>query len=97
MTIAPPTRPPRRPAAEAAHGAESAAQRRAAGWWSSLFLAPTVIGLTLFTLLPIVASILLAFFRWDVISAPGSPAWTTSSTSAPTRPSGSRFSTPSRS
>lgn len=35
-----------------------------------LFLAPTVIGLTLFTLLPIVASILLAFFRWDVISAP---------------------------
>jgi multiple sugar transport system permease protein len=36
----------------------------------ALFLAPTVIGLFLFTVVPIVASILLAFFRWDIISAP---------------------------
>ncbi|WP_427175293.1 carbohydrate ABC transporter permease [Arthrobacter sp. 92] len=35
-----------------------------------LFLAPTVIGMGVFTLLPIVGSILLAFFRWDIISAP---------------------------
>jgi multiple sugar transport system permease protein len=36
----------------------------------ALFLAPTVGGIALFTLVPIVASVLLAFFRWDVISAP---------------------------
>ena len=35
-----------------------------------LFLAPTLIGLGLFTFLPIVASLLLAFFRWDIITAP---------------------------
>ena len=35
-----------------------------------LFITPTVVGLALFTLAPIVASLLLAFFRWDVISAP---------------------------
>lgn len=35
-----------------------------------VFLAPTLIGLGIFTFLPIVASVLLAFFRWDIISAP---------------------------
>ncbi len=35
-----------------------------------VFLAPTVIGLGLFTLVPIIASTLLAFFRWDIITAP---------------------------
>ncbi len=35
-----------------------------------LFLAPTLIGLGLFTFLPIVASVLLAFFRWDIITPP---------------------------
>lgn len=34
------------------------------------FLAPTVIGLGLFTFLPIIGSIVLAFFRWDIISSP---------------------------
>lgn len=34
------------------------------------FLAPTVIGIALFTLVPILASVVLAFFRWDIISAP---------------------------
>ncbi|NGN91579.1 sugar ABC transporter permease [Nocardioides sp. KC13] len=34
------------------------------------FLAPTVIGMALFVLLPIVASLLLAFFRWDIITSP---------------------------
>ena len=44
--------------------------RRQTRWLTALFLAPTVIGLTLFTLVPIVASLLLAFFRWDIISDP---------------------------
>ena len=35
-----------------------------------LFLAPTVIGLGLFTFLPILASIVLAFFSWDIITPP---------------------------
>jgi multiple sugar transport system permease protein len=37
---------------------------------TALFLAPTVLGIALFTLVPIVASVVLAFFRWDIISAP---------------------------
>lgn len=35
-----------------------------------LFLAPTVIGMAIFTIVPILGSVLLAFFRWDIISAP---------------------------
>jgi multiple sugar transport system permease protein len=35
-----------------------------------VFLAPTVIGLGLFSFVPIIGSFLLAFFRWDIISAP---------------------------
>ncbi|MCI1019011.1 sugar ABC transporter permease [Microbacterium sp. C5A9] len=35
-----------------------------------IFLAPTLIGLGLFNLVPIVGSFVLAFFRWDIISAP---------------------------
>ncbi len=38
--------------------------------FAALFLAPTVIGLGLFTFVPIIASFLLAFFHWDVITAP---------------------------
>jgi multiple sugar transport system permease protein len=35
-----------------------------------VFLAPTVIGLGLFSFVPILGSFLLAFFRWDIITAP---------------------------
>lgn len=41
-------------------------QGRMAGW----FLAPTVIGVGLFTVIPMIASIVLAFFSWDIISTP---------------------------
>lgn len=37
---------------------------------TTLFLAPTVVGMGLFTIVPILGSILLAFFRWDIITAP---------------------------
>lgn len=43
--------------------------KRIAFW----FLLPTVLGLGLFCVVPILASIVLAFFRWDVIS---NPKWT---------------------
>ena len=39
-------------------------------WLVGIFLAPTVLGMALFTFLPIIASLVLAFFRWDIISAP---------------------------
>ncbi|MEW1960658.1 sugar ABC transporter permease [Kineococcus sp. NPDC059986] len=49
---------------------ETARQRRTRRLLVTLFLAPTVVGIGLFTLVPIVASVLLAFFRWDVITPP---------------------------
>lgn len=60
-------------AAEAPRSAPTAvprADRRATTWLTWLFLAPTLLGLGLFTMVPIVGSILLAFFRWDIISDP---------------------------
>ncbi len=35
-----------------------------------VFLAPTLIGLGLFAFIPIIGSVILAFFRWDIITAP---------------------------
>lgn len=35
-----------------------------------LFLAPTMLGIGVFVLLPIFGSLVLAFFRWDIITAP---------------------------
>lgn len=60
-------------AAEAPRSAPTAvprADRRATKWMTWLFLAPTLLGLGLFTMVPILGSILLAFFRWDIISSP---------------------------
>jgi multiple sugar transport system permease protein len=68
------TLPADRPAAEtrgaALHAVSGKRTHRAQTVMAALFLAPTVVGITLFTLIPIVASVLLAFFRWDIISAP---------------------------
>ncbi|MFT4167009.1 MAG: sugar ABC transporter permease [Microlunatus sp.] len=35
-----------------------------------VFLAPTLIGLGLFSFIPIIGSVALAFFRWDIITPP---------------------------
>ncbi|MFT4051937.1 MAG: sugar ABC transporter permease [Microbacterium sp.] len=35
-----------------------------------VFLAPTVIGLGLFSFVPIIGSVMLAFFQWDIITPP---------------------------
>lgn len=37
---------------------------------ATAFLLPTMIGLGVFIFIPIIASLVLAFFRWDVISTP---------------------------
>lgn len=44
--------------------------RRREGRLAALLLAPTVIGLGLFTFIPMIGSIVLAFFDWDIISTP---------------------------
>lgn len=84
-TTTPPRERPKRDAgrtgaaaarADGAKGAQHAGTRRGSNgrhsqrWLAWIFLAPTVLGMGLFTLIPIVASVILAFFRWDIISAP---------------------------
>lgn len=54
----------------AAPAPHSKAGRHSQPWLAWIFLAPTILGMGLFTLLPIVASVVLAFFRWDIISEP---------------------------
>ncbi|GAA1374166.1 sugar ABC transporter permease [Luteococcus sanguinis] len=44
--------------------------RRREGRLAAFLLAPTVIGLGLFTFIPMIGSIVLAFFDWDIISTP---------------------------
>ncbi|MBT2250730.1 sugar ABC transporter permease [Arthrobacter sp. BHU FT2] len=73
-TTIPPREKPRR-AARADKPAPARTWNRGAGrhsqpWLAWAFLAPTILGMGLFTLIPIVASVVLAFFRWDIISAP---------------------------
>lgn len=43
---------------------------RRSGLLTWIFLAPTMIGVGIFVLLPIIASLVLAFFRWDIITSP---------------------------
>src|SRR5688572_32991723 len=52
------------------HHVESGRERRSERLLVWLFLIPTVGGLALFTLVPIVASFVLAFFQWDIIESP---------------------------
>src|SRR5213595_1066573 len=52
-----------------ANSAEAPGKQRQR-WLPWAFLAPTILGMGLFTIVPIVASVLLSFFRWDIISAP---------------------------
>jgi multiple sugar transport system permease protein len=61
---------PTEPAAALHHRVESGHEQRSERLLVWLFLLPTVGGLALFTLVPILASFLLAFFQWDIISSP---------------------------
>ena len=70
MSITTPTAAPAT-AAITAPGAVAGASKRGGGRaLIAVFLAPTVIGLGLFSFIPIIASVVLAFFRWDIITAP---------------------------
>jgi multiple sugar transport system permease protein len=61
--------PPDRVVARAA-ARESGPGRRS--WWGAAFAAPHAIGLALFTLVPIIASLVISFNNWPMI---GSPAY----------------------
>jgi multiple sugar transport system permease protein len=52
------------------HRVETGRERRSEHLLVWLFLLPTVGGLALFTLVPIIASFVLAFFEWDIIESP---------------------------
>jgi multiple sugar transport system permease protein len=58
------------PATNDAHAHPTTSPRQSQRWLAWIFLAPTILGMGLFTLIPIVASVVLAFFRWDIISPP---------------------------
>jgi multiple sugar transport system permease protein len=68
IPAAPPA--PTEPASALHHRVESSRENRSERLLVWLFLIPTVGGLALFTLVPIAASFLLAFFQWDIISSP---------------------------
>ncbi|MGY4543392.1 multiple sugar transport system permease protein [Arthrobacter sp. UYNi723] len=75
MSTTTPRRERPKQAAQAAKPATTATAHTASGrhsqrWLAWIFLAPTIVGMGLFTLVPIAASVVLAFFRWDIISAP---------------------------
>lgn len=46
------------------------ARERGTRLLAALFLAPTVVGIVVFTVVPIVGSVILSFFQWDVIDSP---------------------------
>ncbi|GMA15326.1 sugar ABC transporter permease (plasmid) [Deinococcus metallilatus] len=58
----PPLRSPARPAR----------RERRERWTAALFLAPDVIGLAVFVVLPIVAALVISFTNWNAL---GSPSW----------------------
>lgn len=64
------TRPTRARREDERHEDAASVLRRKEKRMAAAFLAPTVIGLGVFVVVPIIASVVLAFFKWDVISRP---------------------------
>src|SRR5919108_3535207 len=59
----PPTAPPAGPP-------RPSARDRGARLLATLFLAPTIVGIVVFTVVPIVGSVVLSLFHWNVIDDP---------------------------
>ncbi|MFI0781141.1 carbohydrate ABC transporter permease [Streptomyces sp. NPDC021212] len=55
---------------KASEHAATTARSRGTRLLAVLFLAPTVVGIVVFTVVPIVGSVVLSLFRWDVIEDP---------------------------
>lgn len=58
-----------------ATGISSGTLRRRRSWAPLLFLAPNLIGVVAFTVVPLVAGILVAFTSWDVVSGLSGIQW----------------------
>ncbi|MFF6982510.1 carbohydrate ABC transporter permease [Streptomyces sp. NPDC008343] len=61
---------PKRPAAPSALTARPSGRDRGARLLATLFLAPTIVGIVVFTVVPIVGSVVLSLFHWNVIDSP---------------------------
>ncbi|MDT9695204.1 sugar ABC transporter permease [Streptomyces sp. P17] len=59
-----------RPAAPPASAPKPSARDRGSRLLATLFLAPTIVGIVVFTVVPIAGSIVLSLFRWNVIDDP---------------------------
>ncbi|MEU3938074.1 sugar ABC transporter permease [Streptomyces sp. NPDC029044] len=66
-----PPAPAERPAATPAPAPKGPPARdRGTRLLATLFLAPTIVGIVVFTVVPIVGSVILSLFHWNVIDAP---------------------------
>ncbi len=59
-----------RPAPPPADNSRPAARTRSTRLLATLFLAPTIVGIVIFTVVPIVGSVVLSLFHWNVIDDP---------------------------
>ncbi|MFF9283138.1 carbohydrate ABC transporter permease [Streptomyces griseosporeus] len=69
-TRVPAARTPARTAAPPPATVRPGLRERGARWMAALFLAPTVIGIVAFTVVPIAGSVVLSLFHWNVIDPP---------------------------
>jgi multiple sugar transport system permease protein len=69
-TRIPPARAERPEAPPAKKAPRSSARDRGTRLLATLFLAPTIVGIVVFTVVPIVGSVVLSLFHWNVIDPP---------------------------
>ncbi|MEU6183449.1 carbohydrate ABC transporter permease [Streptomyces coeruleorubidus] len=69
-TQIPPARAERPKAPPTKHAPRPSARDRGTRLLATLFLAPTIVGIVVFTVVPIVGSVVLSLFHWNVIDSP---------------------------
>ncbi|GAA2766885.1 sugar ABC transporter permease [Streptomyces paradoxus] len=69
-TRIPPARAERPPAPAAPAPKGPSARDRGTRLLATLFLAPTIVGIVVFTIVPIAGSVILSLFHWNVIDSP---------------------------
>ncbi|MGR4854108.1 carbohydrate ABC transporter permease [Streptomyces sp. LARHCF252] len=69
-TQIPPARAARPKSSPAEAAPRPSARDRGTRLLATLFLAPTIVGIVLFTVVPIVGSVVLSLFHWNVIDSP---------------------------
>ena len=65
-----PARPASHRPTRSVRSTTASARDRGARLLATLFLAPTVVGIVVFTVVPIVGSVVLSLFHWNVIDDP---------------------------